>query len=383
MLKKRLLSLDLRHEDSAQPKHERLREHLVNEIIAGRLEPGGALPSEHHLVKTLGIARTTVRQAMASLESDGLIRRVQGKGTYVEPDVKEKLRQDHDVFALVVPETRAGFYPSLLYGFDAAAGEMHHQTLVCNTDNNVDKQGNIILQLLDKKVGGVAINPTSLPLTPAFQIRQLQERGIPVVFCHRRVEGISAPLLAIPFRDVARMAGKAFADRGHRHVALIDSHRSSVFPEWEAGLVEALQADGREAVLGSYCAGDSIVMHEEEVFATLEKVLAGPDRPTAVFAPFDTLAEMIYLLLPRLGLRVPEDVSVVGFGGTWREGILTRRLTSVVIDEAATGQKAVSLLHEMRCGNRSITDNEEIVLGVELSDGVTLGVRAASMQKAS
>lgn len=383
MLMKQQLSLDLRHEDSAQPKHERLREHLIGEIIAGRLEPGDALPSEHHLVKALGIARTTVRQAMASLESDGLIRRVQGKGTFVASDAKQKMRQDHDVFALIVPETRASFYPSLLYGFDAAAGEMHHQTIVCNTDNNVDKQGNIILQLLDKKIAGVAINPTSEPLTPAFQIRQLHERGIPVVFCHRRVEGISAPLLAIPFREVAHLAGKALAGRGHRHVALVDSHRTSIFPAWEEGLLDALQASGRDALLDSFCVTDSITVHEEEVLATLAKVFDKPDSPTAIFAPFDSLAEMIYLLLPRLGLRVPEDVSIIGFGGTWREGVLTRRLTSVVIDEAATGKKAVSLLHEMRCGHRSISNNEEVIIGLDLSDGVTLAQPPAVKKRAS
>ena len=81
---------------------------------------------------------------------------------------------------------------------------------------------------------------------------------------------------------------------------------------------------------------------------------------------------MIYLLLPRLGFRVPEDVSLIGFGGAWREGALARRLTSVVVDEIATGRQAVELLHEMRCGDRPIDDNEEIVLQLGLSQGETL-----------
>ena len=91
------------------------------------------------------------------------------------------------------------------------------------------------------------------------------------------------------------------------------------------------------------------------MFAALQRVFARPDPPTAIVASFDSLAETIYLLLPRLGLRVPEDVSLVGEGGAWREGAITRRLTSAVIDEVATGHKAVALLHEMRSGKRPST----------------------------
>ena len=121
-MKESLLTLDLRHENSAQPKHERLKNHFLNEIAAGRLRPGQAIPSDRSLEKMLGIARMTVCQAMASLESEGLIRPVPGKGTFVEDDAGRRLKRGLDIFALVVPETRAGFYPSLLHGFDAAAG---------------------------------------------------------------------------------------------------------------------------------------------------------------------------------------------------------------------------------------------------------------------
>ena len=61
----------------------------------------------------------------------------------------------------------------------------------------------------------------------------------------------------------------------------------------------------------------------------LKQILAGPDPPTAIMTSFDSSAESLYLQLGRLGLRVPEDISLVGFGGTWREGAVIRQLTSV------------------------------------------------------
>lgn len=368
--------LDL-HNDSDLPKHERLKNHFIAEMLAGRLKPGQAIPTEQHLVESLGVARTTVRQAMAALENDGLIRRTRGKGTFVEADVRRKLQRGQDIFALVVPETLAGFYPSLLHGFESAASGLRHQTIVCKTDNDVTRQGDIVLQLLDKEVGGVALVPTSQPPTPAYQVRQLQKHGIPVVFCHRRVEGIAAPLLAIPFYDVGRFGGKVLAERGHRRVVYFTTHWSSTADAFLAGLRNELTAGGRGVEVESVCTGDTINLQEEAVWKGLQELFARPNRPTAIFASFDSIAEMIYLLLPRLGLRVPDDVSLLGFGGAWREGALVRRLTSVVIDEIGTGQKAVALLNEMRRGERPLDDNEEIVMELGLSDGETLGSPAA------
>jgi GntR family transcriptional regulator, arabinose operon transcriptional repressor len=363
--------LDLQSERPRQAKYELLKEHLISEMIAGRLRPGQALPCERYLEETLGVARMTIRQAMASLENEGLIRRVQGKGNFVEADARRKLQRGQDIFALVMPETGGGFYPSLMRGFEAAAGDVRHQAIICRTDYDILRQADILMQLLDKEVGGVAMVPTVEPPTPAYQPGQLQKRGIPVVFCHRRVEGITAPLVALPYHDVGRMAGRVLVELGHRRVAFFTSYSSPSTKAYQQGLQEALQDGGGEVPAECVFRSD-FPDREEEVLAALERIFAQPKPPTAIFSTFDSQAEMIYLLLPRLGLRVPEDVSLVGFGGALREGALTRRLTSVVVDEVATGKKAVSLLHEMRRGERDIEDNEEFVMEVGLSDGQTL-----------
>lgn len=369
----RTLTVDLHKESSSQPKHERLRDHLVTEILAGRLAPGDAIPSENVLVEQLGVARSTIRQAMNSLVEDGLIRRVQGKGTFVESDIRRKLRRGQDLFALVVPETREGFYPSLLRGFEAAAADIHHQTIICNTNNDVVRQGDIILQLLDKEVGGVAVNSSDAAPTPAYQIRQLQKHGIPVVFCHRGVEGIVAPLLAIPFYNVGHTAGEALARLGHRRVVLFGCHRAASMQASQQGLNDALQAAGSEIPVQSICVDERPVnVREQSVWASLQQLFASSDRPTAIVCTFDSLAEVIYLRLQRMGLRVPEDVSLVGFGGKWREGAITQHLTSVVVDEVATGRQAVALLHAMRSGERPIDDETRIVMELSLSEGETL-----------
>ena len=68
---------------SPVPFYFQLRQLITDDIAAGRWRPGGRLPSEHELCEHFGVSRTTVRQALAELESAGLLRKEKGRGTFV------------------------------------------------------------------------------------------------------------------------------------------------------------------------------------------------------------------------------------------------------------------------------------------------------------
>src|SRR5690606_3192507 len=200
---------------SPQRKYQRILDHLMAEIFTGRLAPGNALPTEAELCRSLGMSRGTVRQALAELESSGFIYRVQGRGTFVTTEQQRQSRQQQDVFALIAPQLREGLYPSLVHGFEQATAGCQHQAVVSNSGNDVAKQGDLVLQMIDRAVGGVAMVPTTASATPVYQIRQLQEHQIPVVFCHRSVEGVSAPCVTWSGREVGLKAGAALRELGH------------------------------------------------------------------------------------------------------------------------------------------------------------------------
>ena len=70
-------------DDTGRPKHERLREELLKSIEAFALRPYDALPSEAGLCELYGVSRTVVRQTLEGLENDGLIFRINGKGSFI------------------------------------------------------------------------------------------------------------------------------------------------------------------------------------------------------------------------------------------------------------------------------------------------------------
>lgn len=363
--------------DSTRTKYERIQEYLKKQIKEGQLEPGVALPSEQQLAQHFESARSTVRQAMGMLEREGLVDRVQGKGTFVNKDARQRLYNGLDILALVIPEVLSGFYPSLQHSFEESASQSQNQMLVCCTRNNVDKQGNVILQLIDNQVGGVAIVPASTPPTPAYQIRQLQKAGIPVVLCHRPVEGIIAPLLGLPFQEIGRLAGAALLKQGHRRFAFFAPHVTHTTDLYLSGFQSALdQEDCQLASSNSYFGTAGTIDMQEldsDIAANLKRIMEQPERPTAIFTTFDSMAERIYLHLTKLGLRLPEDVSLIGVGDQIRHSVLQQQIASVTVNETELGRRAATLINQMRSGELPIESSISETIPAEVYKGTTLG----------
>jgi DNA-binding LacI/PurR family transcriptional regulator len=79
----------------------------------------------------------------------------------------------------------------------------------------------------------------------------------------------------------------------------------------------------------------------------------------------------------QMGVRVPDDISLVSFGGSHRGGVIAGRLTAVVVDETYAGQRAAALFDDIVAGRRPIRDAHTEVMAVSVVDGETLGAPAA------
>jgi LacI family transcriptional regulator len=102
-------------------------------------------------------------------------------------------------------------------------------------------------------------------------------------------------------------------------------------------------------------------------------LFTAPDRPTAIFCGNVTDAEQVYLHAESCGLKVPRDLSLIAFGGTWRAHGLAERISSVVVDECALGARAAEVLNEMRSGRRALDSDERIEFAVTYLPGETIG----------
>lgn len=359
------------------PKWKALKRQIVEVLCSGEYAPGDPLPSENQLSKSVGVARNTVRKAFDDLEQDGLITRVRGSGTFVSvpKNKKNKPRRSLEAYGLLIPEIRRSLFPSLVKGFDVKASSENHQTLICNTDYDINKQGNIILQIIDKELAGVAIVPPTLQPTPLHQIRQLQANHIPVVFCHRRIPGIPAPLVSWNFEDVGKLAGRALAEKGHKNIVFFGVYKYKLTEAYEQGLRDSLRLFGidlpeENIVFGPHRISPDI---DDIKDSMISDFLSRNNRPTAVFCNDDNEAERVYWIAHSKGIRVPEELSIVGFGDIRRDTPFRKMLSSVVVNEYDLGAKAADILGKMCQGQCNIDDNSTVFMDLELLEASTVG----------
>ena len=266
-------------------------------------------------------------------------------------------------------------------GFEKACNSIHNEMIVRSTGNSPSRQADAILALLDKKVGGIAMVPATAVPTPPYQIRQLQQQGVPVVFCHRGVEGVSAPTIAIDFEEIGRMAIEQFVKRGRERIAYLalSARGDQATFRYKRGLQEALRQKNLELREEFVYKSPNeeiklpVFNYEKSIRQWLEDVFKRADAPTAIFVPFDPLAEMVMSLLDEMGVRIPQDVALLSFGPKWREMLIARRLSAIVIDSIQIGQQACDLLAEMRSGQRRMDDGQQFEVQPTLSEGKTLG----------
>ena len=326
----------------------------------------------------------SVREAMASLEyvpspPD------QRRGRRSRPEVAARLA----LFALMVPETRSASYPSLLSGFSVAAARTGREVTICETENCIERQTEIIIELVNKKVAGVAMVPTTMSMPPIhqLQLRYLQKENVPVVMLHRGVEGVKAPLIALPYEEIGYRAAQRLIDAGHRRITYLALSSPFVNKEHVAGIRRALQTVGGllpdESV--KYCGMSTqkdIAKQMPVLEETLRQLLAQPldQRPTAIICSFDYLAECVLDLLRRWGVSVPGQMSIVSFGGAWRPNILSEQLSAVTVDERAVGEQAVDILSQMARGKLSIDQEHRWITELGFHEGSTIAEPLPSEQ---
>lgn len=363
-------------------KTHRIKQHLLRQFADGSLRTGDCLPAESVIAKSLGVGRHSVRQALAELSDAGMVERKQKRGTIVtleNPAIAPVASGKKSGFALVIPEMRSGVYPSLIQGFNKGSATFQQQSMVCDTAMDIYRQADVFMQLLSVNVAGIAVVPPAVPI-PDYQVQVLRANQVPLIFCHRRTTTLKAPLVRWCWEDVGRLAAQELGQLGHRQIAFIDVVKSATGESYLRGARNELRRWGASLPDDNCFYGEHTLAsaaeakHLEEVVARL---LARSPLPTAVICADDYISEQLYWAATQANLRVPEDLSIIGFGPTFRDGPIRERLAVVAVDESEIGMQAARMLSEMLDGRRPLDDDEEITLPVTILRGKTLAAPSA------
>jgi DNA-binding LacI/PurR family transcriptional regulator len=246
------------------------------------------------------------------------------------------------IFGLIVSEITNPFFPELIQGFEDIAVAHGYEILVSSTNYDPKRMSHCIRRMLERKVEGVAVMTFGIeePL-----LDQLARRKIPLVFIDVGPKRPGISILKVDYHHGIRQGVQHLAALGHRKIAFI------------SGPVKLHSAQSRRAAFTASLKECGIAPHPSWIvegnhtmeggIAGMEQLLAVKPIPTAVMCSNDMTAIGVLHKLYRAGLRVPDDLSVIGFDDIHIAEVTIPPLTTVQMSRFELARAAVTALRAL------------------------------------
>lgn len=308
----------------------------------------------YDVARAAGVSPATVSRVFnggrVTAERAENVRRTAAAMGFAPNRVARSLRmQRASVIGLIIPDIENPFFTALARGVEDAAQETHLSVVLCNTDEDIDKEQRYLEVAAAEQMAGVIVAAASRQRT---DLSVLSERGTPVVAVDRRPRGASVDAVTLDNRHGGEEATEHLIARGYRRIACIAGPEgASTSEERLAGYRAALRDHG----LGGDGAGPdgAYVRHGdfrvEGGRAAMKQLLALPEPPDAVFVANNLMTVGALAALREAG-RTPPDTGLLSFGDVpWPE-LVTPSLSSVRLPSYQLGFTAAQLLQERIAG---------------------------------
>lgn len=280
------------------------------------------------------------------------------------------VRQRTHGIGLVVPDNANPFFAEFARQVEDVAFAHGYTVFLCNTNRDAARELAYLDLLLDKRVDGVITTSSGLRTEHLAPFRQ---SDVPLVLVDPSTPGLGFDSVRVDDELGGRLGTAHLIAHGYRDIACL------------AGPSDTVGANRRFAGYRQALAGVGITPHPEWVrygpfaadsgYDRARVLLMGDRRPRAIFAHDDLLAIGVLRAAWDLGIRVPEELAVVGFDDISVARLMTPPLTSVVQPLDAIAEYAVSRLIQ-RMGKESIDGDDDRLITPRLAIRASCGCRA-------
>ncbi len=324
------------------------------------------MPNIRDVARRAGVAPITVSRVInntgyVSEKTRQQVEKAIAELKYVPNALASGLRFNKtNVIALVLSDITNPFWTTVARGVEDASSEENYSVILCNTDEDAAKQDKYVQLLLRRQVDGFLLVPASDTIDT---IRFIQHQPVSLVILDRQMSGILADIVRADSEGGAYELTRYLIELGHRRIAILSGpETTSTSTQRVAGYKRALldahlQVDSELISFGEF--------YQDSGYERTMKLLALSQRSTAMFAGNNFIAIGMMKALYESGLRIPEDMSVVGFDDL-PPGLLVRPFLTVAAQPAyEMGYRATKLLLE-RIANSDKPSYQEIVLPTQL-----------------
>jgi LacI family transcriptional regulator len=276
-----------------------------------------------------------------------------------------RLGQTHTL-GLILPDSSNTFFAEIGRGIEIAAFESGYNVILCNSDEDPQKENLYIDVLTKKQVDGIILTSTS---RQGDALRSLNKLQIPIVLLDREITGLTLDTVLTDNKAGGLIATNHLISLGHQRIGCITGP-SSTAPSAQRviGYQQALDEAGipyAESLVrsGDFHASSGLVMGNE--------LLSMAEPPSAIFACNDMMAIGVLRAASERGLRVPGDLALVGFDDIELGSFTNPALTTIAQPKLELGSKAIQFLLRRIKNPRSDVQYE--MLPVELVPRASCG----------
>jgi LacI family transcriptional regulator len=249
-----------------------------------------------------------------------------------------RLKKTHTI-GLLAPDIANPFFAYVTRQIQNIAAEKDYSIVICNTNENQDIEIEQTQLLLSKGIDGFIIMPVGLSFKHLLNVKK---EGVPVVLIDRCFEELPFNSVVIDNYRGAYEAVNHIIEYGHDRIAMIQGLPHTYTNN---GRVAGYRAALREHKINfnrNYLVGTDF--GKENGYISAKALLSQKKRPTALFLSSDLIALGALEAIFELGLRIPDDVSLVAFDDIDFAPFLVSPLTVVSQPKDQIGERAVNLL---------------------------------------
>jgi len=314
------------------------------------------------IARALGVSKMTVSRAInnhpeISHETRARILEAAQRMNYRPNQYARALTTNRSfLLGVVVPDLMHSYFAEICRGIETLAKPLGYQNLICSTEEDARNEETEIEALLPRTDGLILASSASSSETKFFR-RILRERAR-LVLIDRRLEGLKCSSVTTDDVKVGALATGHLISLGHKRVGHLKGTVASTAAMRFEGYQQALQKHRLpfEASLVRECG-----FTESDGYHSMRKWISEGELPSGIFAANDPAAIGAMTAISEAGLRIPDDIAIVGGGNIHYGDMLKVPLTTIAWSTSEMGQTAARLLIDLVEGKKGRKEQHVIV----------------------
>jgi DNA-binding LacI/PurR family transcriptional regulator len=324
------------------------------------------------IAKALGLSTSTVSRALRdsyeiSPETKKLVLEYSEKINYQPNPIALSLKEKRSrSIGIIVCEIANSFFSQIINGIESIAYDKGYNVIIAQSHESYEREVINVQYLASRSIDGLLVSVSS-ETQDLKHLKNLHERGFPIVFFDRIVDEMETHKVIVDNFKGAYEATEHLIKQGYQHIAaLAGSSYLSITKERLNGYRKAMIDYGaafNESQI-EYCLHGGMIYNEVE--NALNKLMHLENKPDAIIASADKLTTNCLRFLKKSGLKVPQDVALVGFSNLDLTDLLSPSLTVVRQPAFEIGQISTDLLIQQIESKRPLTSFDRKILPPQL-----------------